>query len=128
MSTPTTVLVAEDTELGRWALEHALQARGFVVYTAATWVEALGWLGHADVSVAVVSASMEPQQGPEMCAFVQANHPSTRLVLLAAEDDVREVRGWCGAGTPVFAKPIDVEQVVGAVQGMIEDGRSAMRA
>ena len=128
MSTQTTILIAENTALGRWALTHALQARGFEVYSAATWVEAVGWLGRAEVAVALVSTSLEPARWPEMCSYARTHHPLTRLVLLAAEDELHEVRARCGSGTAVFAKPIDVEQVVAAVQEIVQDDRSALRA
>jgi DNA-binding NtrC family response regulator len=121
-------LVADDTELGRWALAHALQANGFDVYTAATWVEAAGWLARADVSVALLSAWLEPEHAPNMAAYLRTRHPSTRVIFLATEDEVRWVRGWCGDRAEVFAKPLDVERVVAAAAAMAEEDRQAKRA
>jgi DNA-binding NtrC family response regulator len=128
MSNRMLALVADDTDLGRWALAHALQARGFEVYTAATWVEATGWLGRADVSVAVLSTSLEPGKAPDMAAYLRTHHPATHVIFLAVEDEMRWVRGWCGDRAAVFAKPLDVEQVVAAAAAMVEEDRQARRA
>jgi DNA-binding NtrC family response regulator len=128
MSNRMLALVADDTELGRWALAHALQAHGFEVYTAATWVEATGWLGRADVSVALVSASLEPERAPEMAAYLRTRHPATPVIFLAAEEEMTWVRGWCGDRAELFVKPLDVEQVVAAAAAMVGEDRRAVGA
>jgi DNA-binding NtrC family response regulator len=128
MSNRMLALVADDTDLGRWALAHALQARGFEVYTAATWVEAAGWLGRTEVSVALVSASLESEGAPDMAAYLRTHHPTVHVIFLADQDEMPWVRQWCGQGAEVFAKPLDVEQVVVAAAAKVEEDRRARRA
>ena len=128
MSNRMLALVADDTELGRWALAHALQARGFEVYTAATWVEAAGWLGRADVSVAVVSAALEPEKTPDIAVYLRTRHPSTHVIFLAAEDELPLARECCVDHAEVFMKPLDVERVVAAAAAKVEGDRQAKGA
>jgi DNA-binding NtrC family response regulator len=128
MSNRMLALVADDTELGRWALAHALQARGFEVYTAATWVEAAGWLGRADIAVAVISASIEPESAPDVAAYLRTRHPSTHVIFLATEDELPLAREWCVDHAEVFLKPLDVDRVVAAAAAKVESDRQAKRA
>ena len=121
-------LVAEDTELGRWALAHALQANGYEIYMSAGWVETDGWLDRAEFDVAVVSVSCDRDNVARIVEHLRREHPRTGLVLLALQDDVGTIRRTCGPGPVVLPKPLDVAQVVLAVRSLSEPGEVAMGA
>jgi DNA-binding response OmpR family regulator len=108
-------LIAEETELGCWALAHALQAQGFEVYRALNWVEAAGWLDRVQFSLAVISLSLD------MAAYVRNHHPSTSLVLLADADEVQTLRVTSGPGTTVLAKPVELDDMIQAAQAILAD-------
>ena len=104
-------LVSEDTELGRWALTRALEAEGFEVQAVSTWVEASACLLRAKFSLALVAVSSAPGNAADIVAYVRQHHPNTRLVLLADQDSISELRLACGPDLDVLAKPLDLEEV-----------------
>jgi len=104
-------LVLEDTELGRWALTHALEAEGFEVRAVETWTEAAAWLLRARFSLAFVAVSSAPENIADRAAEIRRDHPNTRLVLLADQDSIDELRLACGPGPEILAKPFDLEAV-----------------
>jgi DNA-binding NtrC family response regulator len=104
-------LVAEDTELGRWALTRALEAAGFEVQAVPTWVEASAWLRRARFSLAVVAVSSAAGNAADIAAYVSNHHPHTHLVLLADDDSIGELRLACGPEADILAKPLDLEEV-----------------
>jgi DNA-binding NtrC family response regulator len=107
----TFALVLEDTELGRWALTHALEAGGFEVRAASTWAEASGWLLRARFSLALVAVSSAPGNIADVAAEIRRDHPDTRVVLLADQDSVDELRLACGPDPEILAKPFDLDAV-----------------
>ena len=113
------VLVAEESKPGRWALVHVMQAQGFEVYAASTWIETMGWLERAPFDVTVVSSSLERDRLTDVLASLRRRHPAIGLILLADQDDVRSVRQICGADAIVIAKHLDPERVVEAIRALV---------
>jgi len=119
-------LVLEDTDLGRWALTHALEARGYEVHAPLTWAEASAWLNRAKVSLALVAVA-SPGQAAEVTAEVNW-YPHTHLVLLAEEDQVDDLRLACGSGLDILTKPFnleEVDQIALSCQGIDHEARGA---
>jgi len=104
-------LVSEDNELGCWALTRALEAAGFEVQAVSTWAEASAWLRRASFSLAVVAVSSAAGNAADIVAYVTDHHPDTRLVLLADEDSIGELRLACGPEADILAKPLDLAEV-----------------
>lgn len=106
-------LVAEDTELGRWAVARALEAHGFEVSTAANRAEAVGRLIGTAFAVLVAAVSLEREDVTELISLVRQNQPSTGLILLASQDEAGAVASaWNDA--VIIEKPFSVDQVVRA--------------
>ncbi len=101
-------LVLEDSELGRWALTHALEARGFVVQAVSTWAEASTWLHELRFVLALADVSSVPGKVDVLAAEMRKGCPETRLVLLVDEDEVGELRRACGPHPEILAKPVDL--------------------
>lgn len=121
-------LVAEDTELGRWAIAHALQAAGFEVYLSGGWVESAGWLDRVDFDVAVMALSCDRDDVAHITSHVRGEHGRTKLVVLALQDDVAAIRRATGPGVVVLEKPLNVEQVVLAAKSSTQPGAVAKGA
>ena len=102
-------LVLEDTELGRWALTHALEAEGFEVRAVSTWAEASAWLGRAQFSLVLLAVSSAPGTVADIAAEIYRDHPNARLILLVDQDSIDEVRLACGPEPEILAKPFDLE-------------------
>ena len=121
-------LVAENTELGRWAIAHALQAAGFEIYFSATWVESSGWLDRAQFDLAVMALSAQRDDVAFIAGHLRDEHAGTRLIALVPQDDVGEIRRACGPEAVVLAKPLNVEQVVLAARSFRQPGAVAQGA
>lgn len=109
--TRSLALVLEDTELGRWALTHALQAEGFEVRAVETWAEASTCLRQEKFELALVAASSAPANVGHITGEIRRDHPNTRLVLLADEDSIGDVRLECGSAPEILSKPYDLRAV-----------------
>lgn len=119
-------LILEDTDLGRWALTHALEAAGYEVHAPWTWAEASEWMHRVTFRLALVAVC-----SPDHAADVVADARRLRhmhLVLLAEEDMVDDVRRACGADPDILPKPLDLAQVSEIARSCLEPGREARRA
>ena len=121
-------LVAEDTELGRWALAHALQAAGYDVYMSGGWTETDGWLDRAAFDVVVMAVSSRRDNVRRIVDHARREHSQAGLILLALQDDAAAVRAASGPDPIVLSKPLDVVAVVLAVKSLVAPGRLAKGA
>ena len=103
-------LVAEDTELGRWAIAHALAKEGFEVDIVDNMAAAVGQIlgGIFAVLVAAVPAG----DVCELVGAVKRNQPTAGLILLAGHNQVEAVAAACGESAIVIEKPFNVDRVV----------------
>ena len=128
---PTTrplALVAEDTELGRWAIAHALQADGFDTCVFDGWAESAGWLGRRKFDVVVVALSVDRDDVGNIAEHMRSHHRGTRLIVLAPQDEMGEVRSACGPGPVVLPKPLDVERIVQTAKSLTGRGPTTVDA
>ena len=103
-------LVCEDTDLGRWALTRALEAKGYEVREASTWTEASAWLPKGSFNLALVTVS-SADDAADVVSGISRHSPHTHLVLMADQDSVAELRLACGAAPEILLKPLDLGQV-----------------
>jgi DNA-binding NtrC family response regulator len=101
-------LVLEDTELGRWALQRALEGAGFKVVAVPTWAEASACLVREKVGLALVAVSSVVENVTGVVTDICRDHPDTHLILLADQDSVSELRNLCGSVADILTKPIDL--------------------
>jgi DNA-binding NtrC family response regulator len=107
-------LVAEDTELGRWAVARALEANGFEVNTASNKAEAIGRLIGNAFAVFIAAVPLERESVSELIRQVHENQPSTGLILLADHDNASRLADSCGSRAVVIEKPFGIDQIVKA--------------
>ena len=110
-ATESLALILEDTELGRWALQHALEAAGFEVLAVSTWTEASACLLRERFGLALVAVSSILENVGEIVADICRDHPDTHLILLADQDSIGELRPLCGPGADILPKPLDLAEV-----------------
>lgn len=104
-------LVLEDTELGRWALQRALETAGFKVLTASTWAEASACLLRERVGLALVAVSSILENVAGVVEDIYRDHPETHLILLADQDSISDLRPMCGPDADILAKPLDLAEI-----------------
>jgi DNA-binding NtrC family response regulator len=121
-------LVAEESDLGGWAISHALQGVGFNVCRAAMWTEVTGWLRTQPFQVLVLSASLEASGIATMVAYMATNHAETAVIVLADTDEVRGLRRECGSRAAVVSKPLDLDRLARMASAYVTDQPVALRA
>lgn len=119
-------LILEDTDLGRWALTHALESVGYEVHAPWTWAEASEWMHRAAFRLALVAVS-SPDHAADVVADVR-RHRHMHLVLLAEEHMVDDVRRACGEDSDILPKPLDLTQVSEIALSCRERREEARRA
>jgi len=110
-STKPLALVAEETQLGRWALTRALESDGFEVRAAADWLEASAHLAQAEFRLAILAVTSRRTNIAENIHSLTRYYPAMRVILLVDEDVSRETREACGPGVGIVSKPIDVNAI-----------------
>lgn len=99
------VLLVEDHELMREALERRLDAAGSfrVVAGAGTVEEAKGFVAAYRPQMVLVDHSLPDGDGMDVLTAVKAADPSTVVVMLSAHDDPALIAGYLAAGANGFA-------------------------
>jgi DNA-binding response OmpR family regulator len=108
---PSLALILEGTELGRWALTHALRAEGFEVTAVETWGEASVWLRTTRFSLVLAAVALAPGSAADLAAEIRRDQPQARVVLLTDQDGIDDLRRACGPGPEILAKPFDLAAV-----------------
>lgn len=124
----SSALVLEETELGRWALTHALEAEGLEVRAVSTWAEASAWLRRARFSLVLAAVSSAPGSAADLAAEIRRDQPNAHVVLLTDQDSIDELRQACGPGPEILSKPFDlraVAQVALSRSGSVAESRGA---
>jgi DNA-binding NtrC family response regulator len=127
MSSPS-ALVAEDSQLGGWAVSHALRGVGFDVRRAATWVEVLGWLRMQPFRTVVLSASLDPAGVAAMVGHIATHHEGTAVIVLADADEAWGLGRKCGSKAVIVSKPLDLDRLVRIASAYVIDEPVALSA
>jgi len=112
--TMATVLVVDDDHLVRWALSERLTAAGYQVLQAGSAHEALDLCGTERPSPELVLLDLRLPDSRDLQLFdiLHARHPSTRVIVLTADDSPAIAKQAMTAGAFVVRlKPFDLDEV-----------------
>jgi CheY-like chemotaxis protein len=114
--------VVEDNDFVRTQIVTFLKAANYNTIEATEGNEALDVMTK-DISLAVVDVRMEPMDGFEFIAMLQAEGYQIPIVLVTGDQDARllERAGKLGVAT-VLMKPVQKERLVSMVGRLIERG------
>jgi DNA-binding NtrC family response regulator len=82
------VLVAEDEDLFRGAIERILRRRGFVATLVPDGVDALAALERSSFDVVLADVNMRTMGGPELLTRLKENGCSSEVVMMSASTDI----------------------------------------
>lgn len=112
------LLLTEDETLIRESLARFFERRGYDVVGAASLAESQARLEEDDFDAVVLDVGLPDGDGLSLLALV----PAERVIVISANPEPdRYAR--C-AVRHHFAKPLDLEVLLHAVEGLVEDGRS----
>ena len=109
MSTLAHILVADDDEQLRTALEEQLIAEGYEVTLAIDGSEAIDIMKRKEVDVAVIDVKMPKMNGFQVLEFIKKNFPKIKTIILTAYADIESIKRCKDFGADdVIEKPYDL--------------------
>lgn len=111
------ILVVEDDEDLRDALQDTLTLAGYAVATAADGARALKLLESSDISMIVSDVQMQPMDGQELLKHVRARWPHLPMILMTAYGTIQKAVAAMQEGAANYlVKPFEAEALLNMVQ------------
>lgn len=119
-----TVLVADDEELIRWALEQSLVQAGYRVVQAASGREALECCGTDAIDVAILDHRLPDCDGLHLLKQIKEVNPEVPVILLTATSSVGDAVEAMKQGAFHYAnKPFNLQEILLLVDKALEAQR-----
>lgn len=125
------VLIADDTPVNRFVLQHAAQSQGLTVITASDGEEAIDVLqNHPEITLALLDWMMPKMSGVDVCRWirdreeVQRKGLYTYVIMITAKDQREDLHEGLSAGADDYlVKPVDPAELklrIAAGKRMVE--------
>jgi two-component system, OmpR family, KDP operon response regulator KdpE len=125
---PSTVLVVEDSELQRLALELHLGQRGYRVLSAADGLGGLALLAGEAPDLVILDLHLPDIDGYEVCRRIRAVSTVPIIMLTAEAEEAQKVRGLRLGADDYVTKPFGVEELVARVEAVLRRRRPPEQA
>jgi len=110
-----TILLVDDEELFRERLAKAFSQRGFTVFTAGNFDEALQVIDKQMPPLGVIDLKMPGRSGLELIAAARQSNPNMQLVVLTGYGSIATATEAVRLGALYYLpKPADVDDILGA--------------
>ena len=114
------VLVVDDDDAIREALERALRAEGFSVATAPGGRAALESVARRVPAAVVLDVTMPDLNGRTVCARLRADGIRTPILILSARDEVEDrIAGLQAGADDYLVKPFAVEELIARLWALL---------
>ena len=114
------VLVVDDDDAIREALERALRLEGFAVDTAAGGRAALESVARRAPAAVVLDVTMPDLNGRTVCARLRAGGVRTPILILSARDEVEDrIAGLQAGADDYLVKPFAVEELIARLRALL---------
>ena len=114
-----TVLVVEDDECARSALESILTAEGHFVVGAANGAAALESLHVLTPDAVITDVQMPELDGIQLCRAIRASPLLRRLPIIVISSETRDQFGVSGLFDIYLRKPIDARRLIYALSSVL---------
>lgn len=109
-----TILVVDDDETMRLALEEFLEGEGYNTYTAGSVDLARHVISTVPIDLLLTDVVMMPETGPELVAWVEKRHPGKfPVIFMSGSGSV--------PGYPFLAKPFVLDDLRGLVKRALKE-------
>ncbi|OGQ86604.1 MAG: two-component system response regulator [Deltaproteobacteria bacterium RIFOXYD12_FULL_56_24] len=110
-----TIILVDDEELFRTRLAKAFSQRGFTVFTAGSFEEAMRVIGKQRPNLGVIDLKMPGKSGLELIAAAKDINPDMQLVVLTGYGSIATATEAVRLGALYYLpKPADVDDILGA--------------
>ena len=114
------VLVVDDDDAIREALERALRLEGFAVDTAPGGRAALEAVARRAPAAVVLDVTMPDLNGRTVCARLRADGIRTPILILSARDEVEDrIAGLQAGADDYLVKPFAVEELIARLRALL---------
>ncbi|NGZ05902.1 MAG: nitrogen regulation protein NR(I) [Magnetococcales bacterium] len=121
MTTPRTILVADDDRAIRFVLEQALTRAGFLVRSFDSGRALLEHAASGTGDVVITDIMMPGGSGLDVMKTLKASRPWLPVIVITAQSTLRHaVQAFEGGAFEYLAKPFDIHQVVELVKRALE--------
>ncbi len=122
-STQPTLLLAEDDQSVREALERALKFEGYSVHAVADGAQCLEALATVEPDVIVLDVMMPSVDGLTACRMLREKGLRTPVLMLTARHDVADrVAGLDAGADDYLVKPFDLEELLARLRALVRRG------
>lgn len=120
---PTPLLLAEDDQSVREALERALKFEGYDVHAVSDGAQALEALITVEPEVIVLDVNMPAVDGLTACRRIREKGLRTPVLMLTARVDVADrVAGLDAGADDYLVKPFDLEELLARLRALVRRG------
>ena len=110
-----TIILVDDEELFRERLAKAFSQRGFTVFTAGNFDEAVRVIGEQSPDLGVFDLKMPGRSGLELIAAAKESNPDMQIVVLTGYGSIATATEAVRLGALYYLpKPADVDDILGA--------------
>jgi CheY-like chemotaxis protein len=113
------VLIIEDEDISRRALQQLLRLNGYDTCTAGSAEEAMSLVDQqGPPSVALVDINLPGMSGVEFVQRVHRRFPELSCIFMTANDEANDERIRAGQLEPTLRKPFDMPSLLTMINGM----------
>ena len=117
-----TLLLVEDAEKVRVAIERFLESLGYRVLTAANGREAVELFDPEEVDLAITDVIMPTMGGEELLAALRSENAKLPVLAMTGYVLQKDLESIAGAGfTDVIHKPFDVEEIAALIRRTLDE-------
>lgn len=121
--TPTTLLLAEDDQSVREALDRALTFEGYQVHAVADGAQALEATAEVNPEIIILDVMMPSVDGLTACRRIRENGIRTPVLMLTARHEIADrVAGLDAGADDYLVKPFDLEELLARLRALVRRG------
>ena len=116
MTSPHTILVADDDQAIRYVLEQALGRAGYQVYSFSNGKDLLDFSLHGKGDLVITDIVMPSGSGLDLLQTLRSRHPNRPVIVITAQSTLdNAVQAFERGAFEYLAKPFDIRHVVDLV-------------
>ncbi|MDO4799634.1 MAG: response regulator transcription factor [Bacillota bacterium] len=114
------ILIVDDEVKILRILELQLNHEGYETDTARNGMEAVQKVTHGGYDLILMDVMMPVMDGMEACRAIKASHPETKIIMLTARDDTKDIIAGLDSGADDYvAKPFVFEELLARIRANI---------
>lgn len=114
------ILIAEDDRDIRLGLRDLLEGEGYQVRLAEDGIQALDYVNHLDLELAILDIMMPGKSGYEVCGILRAKRPEVAILMLTAKsEEIDKVAGLRSGADDYLTKPFGMYELLARVEALL---------